>query len=83
MKHLLSISDLDRTEIEDLLDLADQFGEVLGSRHPQGPDPARGHGGNAVLRGIDQDQAVVRTGGQGAFRRRDDICPRNLLGDQG
>ncbi|HSL26650.1 MAG TPA: aspartate carbamoyltransferase catalytic subunit [Acidimicrobiia bacterium] len=37
MKHLLSIADLDRTEIEVLLDLADQFGEVLGRDIPKVP----------------------------------------------
>ena len=37
MKHLLSMADLDRTEIEDLLDLADQFGEVLGREIPKVP----------------------------------------------
>lgn len=37
MKHLLSIADLDRTEIEDLLDLADQFSEVLGRDIPKVP----------------------------------------------
>jgi len=37
VKHLLSISDLGRGEIEDLLDLADQFGEVLGRDIPKVP----------------------------------------------
>lgn len=37
MKHLLSIADLDRTEIEDLLDLSDQFSEVLGRDIPKVP----------------------------------------------
>ena len=37
MKHLLSIADLNRTEIEDLLDLADQFGEVLDRDIPKVP----------------------------------------------
>jgi aspartate carbamoyltransferase catalytic subunit len=37
VKHLLSIADLDRTEIEVLLDLADQFGEVLGRDIPKVP----------------------------------------------
>jgi aspartate carbamoyltransferase catalytic subunit len=37
VKHLLSIADLDRTQIEVLLDLADQFGEVLGRDIPKVP----------------------------------------------
>ncbi|MGQ0847791.1 MAG: aspartate carbamoyltransferase catalytic subunit [Actinomycetota bacterium] len=37
MKHLLSIGDLDRAGIEDLLDLADQFSEVLSRAIPKVP----------------------------------------------
>jgi aspartate carbamoyltransferase catalytic subunit len=37
VKHLLSIEELDRAEIEDLMDLADQFGEVLGRDIPKVP----------------------------------------------
>ena len=37
MKHLLSIEDLDRAGIEELLDLADEFGEVLTRDVPKVP----------------------------------------------
>ncbi len=37
MKHLLSIDDLDRSGIEELLDLADHFTEVLGRDIPKVP----------------------------------------------
>ncbi|MGH8928960.1 MAG: aspartate carbamoyltransferase catalytic subunit [Acidimicrobiia bacterium] len=37
MRHLLSIGDLDRSQIEELLDLADQFSEVLARDIPKVP----------------------------------------------
>jgi len=37
MKHLLSIADLDRSELEDLLNLSSEFAEVLGRPIPKVP----------------------------------------------
>ena len=70
MKHLLSIADLSRSDIERVMTVAESFAEVVGARHQEGADPARPHRREPLLRGQHPHQLVVRAGRQAALRGR-------------
>ena len=74
MHHLLDISDLDRAELESLLDDSDGFVEVLARPIPKVP-ALRGRRHHRLLRGVHPDQALLRAGGQGPVGRHHDVLP--------
>ena len=58
-RHLLSIDDLSRDDIERILGRAESFAEVSGREIKKVPDAARPHGDQPLLRGLHPHQLVA------------------------
>ena len=83
MRHLLSIDDLDRSQIEQILDRAASFAEVSGREVKKVPalrGPARAQ---PLLRGLDAHALVLRAGRQDAVGRGHQLRLVRLLGREG
>ena len=66
-RHLLSVDDLSRDDIERILGRAESFAEVSGREIKKVPDAARAHGHQPLLRGLDAHQLELRAGRQAAL----------------
>ncbi len=83
MKHLLSIADLGRDGIEDLLRLTDSFVEVSERVDPEGACAPGPHGRLPLLRGLDAHSTFVRDGREATLGRHDVVQRRLVVGQQG
>ena len=66
-RHLLSIDDLSRDDIERILGRAESFAEVSGREIKKVPDAARAHGHQPLLRGLHAHQLELRAGREAAL----------------
>ena len=73
MKHLLSIDDLGRDGIVELLDLAGVVPRGHPARHPEGAGAARQDRGVALLRGLHPHPPLVRDRGEAPVGRHDGL----------
>ena len=64
MKHLLSIADLSRGDIERIMAVAESFARGRGARHQEGADAARPHGREPLLRVEHAHELLLRAGRQ-------------------
>ena len=76
MKHLLSIADLGRADLEAMLDLSESFVEVTQREIPKIPALRGKTVVTAVLRGLHAHPALVRDRGQAAVGRHDELQRR-------
>ena len=81
--HVLSVADLGPEGIAEVLRVAEAFAEVERRSVPKVPDAARQGGGDALLRGVDADPALLRDGGQAAVGRRALARRGQLVGQEG
>ncbi len=71
MRHLLAIEDLERDDIERIIARARELRRGRAPRHQEGPDAARAHDRQPLLRGLEHpDQLLVRARRQAALGRR-------------
>ena len=82
-RHLLSIDDLSREDIERILDRAESFAEVSGREIKKVPDAARAHGDQPLLRGLDAHELHLRARRQAAVRRPRQRQVERLAVDKG
>ena len=83
MRHLLSIEDLERADIERILERAAVVRRGLRARDQEGPRAARPHRGQPVLRGLHAHLVLVRAGGQAPVGRPGVGALDRLGGGQG
>ena len=83
MHHLLSAADLDRDEVAEIMDLAEEMALVQSRPVKKLPGAARPYGGQPVLRGLDPDPVLLRAGRQVAVGGRDQHQRQGLVGLQG
>ena len=76
MKHLLSIADLSRDDLEDLLDLADSFAEVQRREIKKVPALRGKTVGHGLLRGLDKNEDELRSCRSKAVGRRRELQRR-------
>ena len=70
-RHLLSIGDLARGDVERILETAHGHGVLGRSRGEEAPDAARTHGRQPLLRVLDANAGELRARGEAAVRRHD------------
>ena len=82
-RHLLSIADLDRDDVERLLATARSFALSQERDNEEAADPARPADPERLLRVVDAHVLVVRARGEAPVRRHDDAEGGRLVGRQG
>ena len=83
MRHLLSAADLDRTEIGEILDLAEEMSLVQGRAGQETAGATWPDRGQLVLRGLHPNSVLVRDRRQMAVGRCDQYQREGLVGIKG